>query len=139
MRLILATLPLVLATAPIAAADEPDRYSGRYAAPCGDLLVCELDIRPARGGWTIRWTAIDQRDHDLKPKCSFTVKAEIGSAAMGATGVVTGIAVGTVRGKPFGLFDLGDGRVSWSSTWYACRGIAPKGIYSLFGDEYRDS
>ncbi|WP_062236524.1 hypothetical protein [Aureimonas sp. N4] len=133
MRLALATLPLVLATMPIATAAE-DRYAGRYSAPCGDL-VCELDVQPRRGGWQIRWTASDPRVLDAEPVCAFTTTAELGSAEMGAAGRVDGIAVGEWRGKPFGIFDIGDGRVSWSSSWEACPGIAPKAVYAAFGDE----
>lgn len=130
MRAVLAILMLV-ATTPIA--DAADRYSGRYSTACG-TLVCELAIAPIRGGWTVRWSASDPRVLDAEPICGFETTAELGSARMGPAGVVEGIAVGRVKGQPFGLFDLGDGRVSWSSSWAAC-GIAPKGIYSAFGDE----
>ncbi|WP_062233546.1 hypothetical protein [Aureimonas sp. N4] len=133
MRVLLATLLLVLST-PIATAGAPDPYTGRYAAECGDL-VCDLDIEPRRGGWTVRWTATDPRLLDAVPKCAFTATAKIGSAAMGPAGRVDGIAVGTVKGKAFGIFDLEPGRVSWSSTWEACPGVSPKAFYSAFGDE----
>ena len=131
MRIAAAALLLAFISAPSHA---EDRYSGRYSAECGDL-VCELDIQPKSDGWSIEWTASDPTKLNAKSKCSLTTTAEIGSAAMGPAGVVSGIAVGTWKNRPFGLFDLGDGRVSWSSSWTACRGIAPKGIYSLFGDE----
>ena len=117
MRLALATLMLACA---IPAAHAGDRYSGRYSAECGSL-VCELDIRPKGEGWSVTWTASDPRVLDAKPVCSFKATAELGSAAMGAAGVVSGIAVGTVRGQAFGIFDLAPGRVSWSSSWPACR------------------
>ena len=133
MRALLATRSLVL-TAPIAAHAEPDRYSGRYVSECGDL-VCKLDVAPTRGGWTVRWTATDPQILDAAPACAFTTTAELGSARLGPAGVVYGIAVGEWRGKPFGLFDLEPGRVSWSSSWEACPGIAPKGVYASFGDE----
>ncbi|GGE00583.1 hypothetical protein GCM10011390_19230 [Aureimonas endophytica] len=133
MRIALATL-LLVSTTPIAAHAEPDRYSGRYSAECGDL-VCELDIVPRSGGWTIRWTATDPTVLDAVPACSFTTTAELGSAVMGPAGVVSGIAVGEWKGRPFGIFDLEPGRVSWSSSWEACPGVAPKRIYEAYGDE----
>lgn len=133
MRALLATLMLV-STASIAASAEHDRYAGRYSADCAPL-VCELDVAPIRGGWTVRWIASDPRVLDAKPRCAFTTTAAIGSAEMGAVGTVTGIAVGEWRGRPFGIFDLEPGRVSWSSSWEACPGISPKAVYSAFGDE----
>ncbi|GGD87956.1 hypothetical protein GCM10011390_03400 [Aureimonas endophytica] len=132
MRAALAALSLVLATCPTIAAD---RYSGRYSAECG-TLVCELDIAPAgRDRWRIRWTATDPTILDARPKCAFSTTARIGAAQLGPAGIIDGIAVGEWRGRPFGLFDIPEGRVSWSSSWQACPGIAPKGIYSEFGDE----
>ncbi|GGD28903.1 hypothetical protein [Aureimonas glaciei] len=131
MRIALATLLLACISLPSHA---EDRYSGHYSAGCGQL-VCELDIRPAGKGWSVRWTASDPTRLDAVPVCSFKTTAELGSAAMGPAGVVSGIAVGQVRGRPFGLFDLAPGRVSWSSSWQACEGVAPKAIYEAFGDE----
>ncbi len=131
MRAILATLLCALALP--AAAD--DRYAGRYSADCG-RLVCELTIQlSAPDAWRVLWAAYHPQVLDAEPACAFTTTAEIGSARLGPAGVVEGIAVGKVRGRPFGIFDLDAGRVSWSSAWEACPGVAPKGVYSAFGDE----
>ncbi len=130
MRLILATLLLACAM-PAAAAD---RYSGHYQRECGPH-VCELRMLPSgRDSWHLKWTATDPRDHTLTPVCEFETEVELGSAVVGGT-TVTGIAVGEAQGRPFGVFDLDPGRVSISSSWEACTGLAPKGIYESVGDE----
>lgn len=129
MRIALATLALALAS-PAAAAD---RYSGHYQRTCGDL-VCELRMLPAgRDSWHLKWTATDPRDYSLTPVCQFETEVELGSAAIGGT-TVEGIAVGRSNGRPFGVFDLDPGRVSISSSWEACAGLAPKGVYETVGD-----
>lgn len=97
--------------------------------------VCRLDIQPAGQGWSVTWTASDPRVLDARPVCSFKATAEIGSAQMGPAGVVSGIAVGTWKVRPFGIFDLAPGRVLWSSSWEACKGVSPKAVYEVFGDE----
>ncbi|WP_158871374.1 hypothetical protein [Antarcticirhabdus aurantiaca] len=132
MRAVLATLSLVLALPAAAAADDP--YTGRWSGACGDL-ACELTIEPAGAGrWSVEWTATDPTDFDLLPLCSISTTAAIGTVVLGPVGEVDGIAVGRVKGKPFGIFPLEPGRISWSSTWEACPGIAPKGYYGELGD-----
>ncbi|WP_279483210.1 hypothetical protein [Aureimonas sp. SK2] len=128
--MILATLTLALVS-PAAAAD---RYSGHYQRECGKL-VCELRMLPAgRDSWHLRWTATDPRDFSLTPVCELETEVELGAARMGPA-VVEGVAVGRVQEHAFAVFDLDPGRVSISSTWEACAGLAPKGIYESVGDE----
>lgn len=130
MRYSMAIFALVLT---ISAAAAADRYTGRYSGACGEL-VCELDVSPAgRDRWTVHWTATDLTDRDLRVLCELRTTVSIGSATIGSM-QVDGIAVGRHRGRPFGLFDLDPGRVSWSSGWEACPGIGPKGIYDALGD-----
>ncbi|WP_294640408.1 hypothetical protein [uncultured Aureimonas sp.] len=135
MRSILAAFSLALS---IHAAEAANRYSGRYSGACGDL-ACELDVTPAGPDrWTVRWTATDPADpadHSLRVLCDFRTTVELGSAVLGPAGVVDGVAVGRHHGRPFALFDLDPGRVSWSSSWEACPGIRPKAIYTAFGDQ----
>jgi hypothetical protein len=129
MRIAVATLLLACA---IPAAHAEDRYSGRYAADCG-RYVCELDIRPAGQGWSVRWTASDPTKLDAEPVCSFKTTAELGSAAMagrrrdeycGREGA--GAAVRHIR--------FGAGACQLVVAMAGCPGVSPKSIYEAFGD-----
>lgn len=83
----------------------------------------------------MRWTATDPADHSLRVLCELRTTLELGSVVLGPAGIIDEVAVGRHRGRPFALFDLDPGRISWSGAWEACPGIRPKAIYGSFGDE----
>jgi hypothetical protein len=119
-----ATAALFLAC--ILPASAEDRYAGTYERSCGEDLRCELTMTAKPGGWHVAWKAA--RPSDKSEVCSFETDASLGSAMLGPV-PVSGIAVGRWQGRPFGVFDLDPGRVSFSASWEACPGAAPKGVY----------